>query len=150
MKKYVEQSFSCLHHVIILFSKQHADPAAEMSDLSLFEPVLSQEAPQTLQVCMNLCCSLHFCVKKIIIRLSQSRKDVKAFKIIGKLSGWNLACLEKAIKGKDPTIIQRKLQQSNNLLWVNIWRQWNGKTKLFSKDETSVRNSVREEQPSAA
>lgn len=87
MKKYAEQSFSCLHHVIVLFSKQHADPAAEMNELSLFEAVLPQEAPQTLQVCMNVCCSLHFCVKKIIIRLSQSRKDIKAFKIIGKLSG---------------------------------------------------------------
>lgn len=48
MKEYGKQSFQCLHHVVVLFSKQQADPAARMSDLHQLDSVLLQEAAQTL------------------------------------------------------------------------------------------------------
>lgn len=33
-------------------------------------------------------------------------------------------------KGKDPTISQTTAQQSDDPLWANIWRWWEGRTRF--------------------
>lgn len=61
MEEYGEQGFSCLRHVIILFSKQQTDPGAGVSNLHQVETAPPQEAPQTLQISMNFYGAVHPC-----------------------------------------------------------------------------------------
>lgn len=48
MKEYGEQSFGCLHHVVVLLAKQQAEPAAAVGGLRQRDPALPQEAPESL------------------------------------------------------------------------------------------------------
>ncbi len=61
MEEYQEQGFGCIHHVIVLFSKQKADPAAEVSYLHQLDTVALQKDTQTLQIPIHLCGTVPTC-----------------------------------------------------------------------------------------
>jgi len=56
-----KQSFGCLHHVVVLVAKQQADPAAAVTDLRQLDTAPPQEAPQTVQIPVDLCGTAHSC-----------------------------------------------------------------------------------------
>lgn len=64
MEEYGKQSFGCLHHVVILLSKEHADQPAEVSVLHQLGTVPLQEDPQPVEVPIHLritgdpCCEM--------------------------------------------------------------------------------------------
>lgn len=55
IEEYWKQSFGCLHHVVVLLSKEHADPAAEVSGFHQLLTVPLQEDPQPVQIPIHLC-----------------------------------------------------------------------------------------------
>lgn len=61
MEEYGKQSFCCLHHVVVLVPKQQADPAAGVSDLRQLDTAAPQEAPQTLQIPVDLRGTVYSC-----------------------------------------------------------------------------------------
>lgn len=61
MEENGKQGFGCLHHVVILFSKQQADPAAEVSGLFQLDAVRPQEVPQVLQTPLHPCSTVRPC-----------------------------------------------------------------------------------------
>lgn len=61
MKKNSQQSFGCLHHVVVLLAEQQADPATEVSGLVQRAAVPLQEAPQALEIPLDVCSAVQAC-----------------------------------------------------------------------------------------
>lgn len=63
MKENRERRFGRLHHVVVLFPKQQAEPAAQVSDLLQLGAAPPQEAPQVSETLLDVFTSLERCHK---------------------------------------------------------------------------------------
>lgn len=61
MKEKRKQSFGCLHHVVVLLPKQQAEPAAQVSGLLQLGAVPLQEAPQALEIPLDVYSAVQPC-----------------------------------------------------------------------------------------